>query len=165
VLSSAAELWPHIAISDSLVMADTAVRFAEAGCRRARGRGGSHCLARRRTAALCCALRHSRWRGCSSPSRRAPPPSLPASKPPAPPSPPSLPPLLRSTVVVLGVDFMSENVRAILDEAGHAAVGVYRLAEADIGCSLAEAAESAAYTDYLAQAAATPNRCGRHGVR
>ncbi len=32
VLSSAAEVWPHIAISDSLVMADTAVRMAEAGC-------------------------------------------------------------------------------------------------------------------------------------
>ncbi|KXZ55348.1 hypothetical protein GPECTOR_3g479 [Gonium pectorale] len=56
VLSSAAEQWPHIAISDSLVMADTAVRMAEAGCR---------------------------------------------------------------YICVLGVDFMSENVRAILDEAGH----------------------------------------------
>lgn len=33
VLSSAAEAWPHIHISDSLVMADTAVRMAEAGCR------------------------------------------------------------------------------------------------------------------------------------
>ncbi|PNH02636.1 hypothetical protein TSOC_011379, partial [Tetrabaena socialis] len=79
VLSSAAELWPHIAISDSLVMADTAVRMAEAGCK---------------------------------------------------------------SVCVLGVDFMSENVRAILDEAGHAHVQVYRMAAADIGCSLAEAAES-----------------------
>lgn len=33
VLTSAAEQWPHIAISDSLVMADTAVRMAEAGCK------------------------------------------------------------------------------------------------------------------------------------
>jgi quinolinate synthase len=55
VLSSAAESWPHIHISDSLVMADAAVKMAQAGC---------------------------------------------------------------STIAVLGVDFMSENVRAILDEAG-----------------------------------------------
>lgn len=32
VLTSAAERWPHIAISDSLVMADTAVRMAQGGC-------------------------------------------------------------------------------------------------------------------------------------
>nr|ADF43159.1 NIC7m [Chlamydomonas reinhardtii] len=94
VLSAAAEEWPHIAISDSLVMADTAVRMAEAGC---------------------------------------------------------------TTICVLGVDFMSENVRAILDEAGHSAVQVYRLAESDIGCSLAEAAESDSYSRYLQQAADTPN--------
>ena len=56
VLTSAAQRWPHIFISDSLVMADSAVRMAEAGC---------------------------------------------------------------EAVAVLGVDFMSENVRAILDEAGH----------------------------------------------
>jgi hypothetical protein len=55
VLSAAGELWPHIHISDSLVMADAAVSMARAGC---------------------------------------------------------------STIAVLGVDFMSENVRAILDEAG-----------------------------------------------
>lgn len=35
VLSSAAERWPHIHVSDSLVMADMAVRMAEAGCRQA----------------------------------------------------------------------------------------------------------------------------------
>lgn len=63
VLSAAAERWPHIHISDSLVMADSAVRMAEAGC---------------------------------------------------------------TSVAVLGVDFMSENVRAILDEAGHADVAVSR---------------------------------------
>ncbi|KAG2437634.1 hypothetical protein HYH02_011273 [Chlamydomonas schloesseri] len=94
VLSAAAEQWPHIAISDSLVMADTAVRMAEAGC---------------------------------------------------------------TTICVLGVDFMSENVRAILDEAGHTGVKVYRLAESDIGCSLAEAAEGESYTRYLQEAADTPN--------
>jgi quinolinate synthase len=33
VLTSAAALWPHINISDSLVMADAAVKMAEAGCR------------------------------------------------------------------------------------------------------------------------------------
>lgn len=56
VLSSAAQRWPHIHISDSLVMADRAVKMVEEGC---------------------------------------------------------------TTVAVLGVDFMSENVRAILNEAGH----------------------------------------------
>jgi quinolinate synthase len=52
---------------------------------------------------------------------------------------------------------MSENVRAILDEAGYAHVGVYRMSSQAIGCSLAEAAESHAYLSYLDQAAATPN--------
>lgn len=94
VLSAAADEWPHIHISDSLVMADAAVKMAEAGCQ---------------------------------------------------------------AVAVLGVDFMSENVRAILDEAGHTGVKVYRMSESPIGCSLAEAAESAAYDSYLSQAAATPN--------
>lgn len=61
VLTTAAASWPHIHISDSLVMADSAVAMAEAGCR---------------------------------------------------------------AVAVLGVDFMSENVRAILDEAGHRDVQV-----------------------------------------
>ena len=61
VLTSAATVWPHIHISDSLVMADTAVRMAEAGC---------------------------------------------------------------EAIAVLGVDFMSENVRAILDEAGYTDVRV-----------------------------------------
>ena len=61
VLSAAQERWPHIHISDSLVMADSAIGMAEAGCQ---------------------------------------------------------------AVAVLGVDFMSENVRAILDEAGHEDVKV-----------------------------------------
>lgn len=55
VLVAAQKLWPHIHISDSLVMADRAVSMANAGCKH---------------------------------------------------------------VAVLGVDFMSENVRAILDRAG-----------------------------------------------
>ena len=56
VLTTAAQRWPHIHISDSLVMADRAITMVEEGC---------------------------------------------------------------TTVAVLGVDFMSENVRAILNEAGH----------------------------------------------
>ena len=61
VLTSAGQQWPHVHISDSLVMADSAVKMAEAGC---------------------------------------------------------------AAVAVLGVDFMSENVRAILDEAGYQHVKV-----------------------------------------
>src|SRR5690554_1721702 len=70
--------WPHIAIADSLKMADDAVRMANAGMQ---------------------------------------------------------------AIVVLGVDFMSENVRAVLDAAGHADVTVYRVAPDAIGCSLAESAD------------------------
>ena len=55
VLTAAQKQWPHIHISDSLVMADSAVKMAKAGCK---------------------------------------------------------------FITVLGVDFMSENVRAILDQAG-----------------------------------------------
>jgi len=91
VLAEVAERWEHVFVSDSLVMADAAVRMARAGC-----------------CAIC----------------------------------------------VLGVDFMSENVRAILDEAGFGDVAVYRMAEEEIGCTLAEAAEAPAYAGYLARAAA-----------
>lgn len=93
VLTSAAERWPHIAISDSLVMADTAVRMVKAGCKH---------------------------------------------------------------ICVLGVDFMSENVRAILDDAGYTDVPVYRMASDSIGCSLSEAAESDQYMGYLEEASHTP---------
>lgn len=55
VLTAAQKYWPHISISDSLIMADAAVKMAKAGCQ---------------------------------------------------------------FITVLGVDFMSENVRAILDQAG-----------------------------------------------
>nr|XP_016498472.1 PREDICTED: quinolinate synthase, chloroplastic-like [Nicotiana tabacum]A0A1S4CB73.1 RecName: Full=Quinolinate synthase, chloroplastic; Flags: Precursor [Nicotiana tabacum] len=86
VLTAAQKLWPHIHISDSLVMADKAVSMAKAGC---------------------------------------------------------------EYISVLGVDFMSENVRAILDLAGFPEVGVYRMSDERIGCSLADAAASPAYLDYL----------------
>ncbi|HEY5961188.1 MAG TPA: quinolinate synthase NadA, partial [Polyangiaceae bacterium] len=56
-------------------------------------------------------------------------------------------------VVVLGVDFMAENVRAVLDHAGYENVPVYRVAQQTIGCSLAEAAETAEYLQWLKQAA------------
>lgn len=85
--------WPHINISDSLVMADRAVAFARAGC---------------------------------------------------------------AAIVVLGVDFMSENARAMLDKAGFAHVPVYRARAEPIGCTLAAAAETLSYQAWLARAARTP---------
>ncbi len=85
--------WPHIAISDSLMMAGAAVTMAEAGI---------------------------------------------------------------GTIYVLGVDFMSENVRAMLDASGHEDVVVYRVDERPIGCSLAESAEAPAYAAWLTKAAQTP---------
>ena len=60
-------------------------------------------------------------------------------------------------IVVLGVDFMSENVRAMLDASGLDKVGCWRVAEQPIGCSLAESAESLAYGAWLEKAAQTPN--------
>jgi quinolinate synthase len=94
VLTAAKALWPHIHISDSLVMADSSVGMVKAGCK---------------------------------------------------------------AIAVLGVDFMSENVRAILDDAGMNAVPVYRLSADAIGCTLAEAAEDAKYYAWLDAAAAVPN--------
>lgn len=85
---------PHIHVSDSLVMADQAVKQAQAGMRR---------------------------------------------------------------IVVLGVDFMSENARAMLDAAGLADIPVYRVATDPIGCSLAEAAEGSSYDAYLSRAGKTPH--------
>ena len=82
--------WPHIHVSDSLLMADSAITMAEAGV---------------------------------------------------------------TSVIVLGVDFMSENVRAMLDAAGHQQVPVYRVTAPAIGCSLAESAETPAYGAYLSEAA------------
>jgi len=57
-----------------------------------------------------------------------------------------------SGIIVLGVDFMSENVRAVLDKAGHADVPVFRVSEKEIGCSLAESAEALAYGAWLNKA-------------
>ena len=54
-----------------------------------------------------------------------------------------------TAVAVLGVDFMSENVRAILDAAGHEKVEVLRMSEAEIGCTLADAADDAKYNAWL----------------
>ncbi|KAF5743718.1 quinolinate synthase chloroplastic [Tripterygium wilfordii] len=89
VLTAAKKQWPHIHISDSLVMADRAVDMAKAGCQ---------------------------------------------------------------FINVLGVDFMSENVRAILDQAGFGEVGVYRMSNERIGCSLADAAATTEYMNYLEEA-------------
>ncbi|XP_021286164.1 quinolinate synthase, chloroplastic [Herrania umbratica] len=86
ILTAAQKDWPHIHISDSLVMADTALKMAKAGCK---------------------------------------------------------------FITVLGVDFMSENVRAILDQAGFGEVGVYRMSNERIGCSLADAAATPDYMNYL----------------
>ncbi|KAF3436752.1 hypothetical protein FNV43_RR19503 [Rhamnella rubrinervis] len=93
VLTAAQKQWSHIYISDSLVMADTAVKMAKAGCQ---------------------------------------------------------------FITVLGVDFMSENVRAILDQAGFPEVGVYRMSNERIGCSLADAAAAPAYMSYLEAASKSP---------
>ncbi|KAI3811427.1 hypothetical protein L1987_21151 [Smallanthus sonchifolius] len=98
VLTSAQKLWPHIHISDSLVMEDSDVTMAKAGCK---------------------------------------------------------------FIDVLGVDFMSENVRAILDQAFYVIlvtyisllqVGVYRMSDEQIGCSLADAESSPAYMNYFFEA-------------
>ncbi|XP_021749987.1 quinolinate synthase, chloroplastic-like [Chenopodium quinoa] len=93
VLTAAQKQWPHIHISDSLVMADRAVNMAKAGCQ---------------------------------------------------------------FIAVLGVDFMSENVRAILDQAGYDKVGVYRMSDERIGCSLADAAATTEYMKYLEIASLSP---------
>lgn len=61
------------------------------------------------------------------------------------------------SIVVLGVDFMSENARAILDAAGHQETPVYRVAEKEIGCSLAESAEAHAYGGFLHEGAKDKN--------
>ncbi|MBN1654888.1 MAG: quinolinate synthase NadA [Deltaproteobacteria bacterium] len=60
-------------------------------------------------------------------------------------------------IVVLGVDFMSENARALIDAAGFEEVPVYRVAHQRISCSLADAAASPDYHSYLEQAAETLN--------
>ncbi|XP_040986863.1 quinolinate synthase, chloroplastic [Juglans microcarpa x Juglans regia] len=93
VLTAAQKQWPHIYISDSLVMADAALKMAKTGCQ---------------------------------------------------------------FITVLGVDFMSENVRAILDQAGFGDVGVFRMSNERISCSLADAAASPSYMNYLEAASMSP---------
>jgi len=60
-------------------------------------------------------------------------------------------------IACLGVDFMSESVRANLDSNGYEHIPVYRLSKKKIGCSLAESAEKQAYMAYLKKASETPN--------
>ena len=60
-------------------------------------------------------------------------------------------------VCVLGVDFMSENVRAIIDDAGFPEANVYRMSSDAIGCSLAEAAQTETYEKYLKEAGEAKN--------
>lgn len=62
-----------------------------------------------------------------------------------------------TSIACLGVDFMAESVRATLDASDCKEVPVYRLSEAEIGCSLAEAAEKKFYEAWLREAAAQPN--------
>ncbi|CAM9514894.1 unnamed protein product, partial [Hapterophycus canaliculatus] len=52
---------------------------------------------------------------------------------------------------------MAESVRATLDSRGFQGVPVYRLSEAEIGCSLAEAAERKGYEAWLKKASSTAN--------
>ena len=54
-------------------------------------------------------------------------------------------------IICLGVDFMSESVAAILQRNGFHNVPVYRAAQAKIGCSLAESAETDTYRAWLQQ--------------
>merc|ERR1711998_473703 len=62
-----------------------------------------------------------------------------------------------SVIAVLGVDFMTESVRAIMDARGFGHIPVYRVAEREIGCSLASSAEAVQYQAYLQTAASQPN--------
>mmetsp|Transcript_10817 Transcript_10817/g.31484 ORF Transcript_10817/g.31484 Transcript_10817/m.31484 type:complete len:631 (+) Transcript_10817:276-2168(+) len=54
-----------------------------------------------------------------------------------------------TSVVCLGVDFMSESVQAILNKNGFGDVPVYRATTKHIGCSLAESAETEQYRAWL----------------
>ena len=55
-------------------------------------------------------------------------------------------------IIVMGVDFMSENVRAVLDFKGYTDVKVYRLSDQEIGCTLAASAETKGYGLWLEKA-------------
>lgn len=62
-----------------------------------------------------------------------------------------------SAIAVLGVDFMTESVRAIMDSRGFGHIPVYRVAPQEIGCSLASSAEAVAYQAWLQTAAKKDN--------
>ena len=125
VLSTVAEDWPHVAISGAMHTVQEALPVCNVRCDMLAGSGAHTSHAHARTDSLVMASK-----ACAMAEAGC------------------------KAVCVLGVDFMSENVRAILDDAGHADVAVYRMAADPIGCSLAEAAESDAYAAYLAQAQA-----------
>ncbi|GMI15205.1 hypothetical protein TrLO_g9843 [Triparma laevis f. longispina] len=57
-----------------------------------------------------------------------------------------------SAICVLGVDFMSESVKAIMTKNGYGHIPVYRADERKIGCSLAESAENLSYGAWLTKA-------------
>lgn len=61
-----------------------------------------------------------------------------------------------NSVLVLGVDFMTENVRATMRAEGFD-TPVYRLADRFIGCSLAESAEGPTYAAWLSKASQVSN--------
>ncbi|KAL3790746.1 hypothetical protein HJC23_010025 [Cyclotella cryptica] len=63
-----------------------------------------------------------------------------------------------SSVICLGVDFMSESVHAILSRNGFADVPVYRAAQRHIGCSLAESAETDNYRAWLTRCASSAQK-------
>ncbi|KAL3800995.1 hypothetical protein ACHAWO_007104 [Cyclotella atomus] len=63
-----------------------------------------------------------------------------------------------TSVICLGVDFMSESVNAILNRNGFAHVPVYRAAQRHIGCSLAESAETDGYRAWLAKSSSSHNK-------
>jgi len=62
-----------------------------------------------------------------------------------------------TSIACLGVDFMSESVKANLTQMGFPDVKVFRLKETAIGCSLAESAQRPAYEAWLRKGASTKN--------
>jgi quinolinate synthase len=69
-----------------------------------------------------------------------------------------------TSVVCLGVDFMSESVQAILGKNELAHIPVYRATAAHIGCSLAESAEGDMYRAWLQQEGSVPNTSALHVI-
>ncbi|KAL3817061.1 hypothetical protein ACHAXA_000111 [Cyclostephanos tholiformis] len=69
-----------------------------------------------------------------------------------------------SSIICLGVDFMSESVMAIMGRNGHGHVPVYRAASRGIGCSLAESAESDGYRAWLVKCANDGRTLGKKSL-